>query len=927
MVRGGGSREPGAGRPGRRARPRRRVGAWLLRPFVAEPDRTEVLDTLDALRRRRSAAGRASSSFWYWRELLRYPVVLSLHGIAGILRRRRGPGQERGRGVKARLESVAYDVRHGFRGLHRAPGVSVIAIATIALAIGANTAIFSLADALLLRPLPVPDPDRLVALFHVTAEGPPSYSSFSIPDYEEIRDEATVFGGLAASSPVRMDMGVGADARPVDGAIVSGNWFAVLGVTPVAGRTFVADEDETPGTHPVVVLSEGLWRRRFGAEADRIGGEVVLNGHRFTVVGVVPDAANDVQLQTTADFWVPLMMHDVALPDFRIFGVDLYGNRGTHWVDLVGRLREGESLERARAVLGAIARRQAEANPETNAEWRIAALPAGDARLGPPTERKLVRLTGLLAAVVGMVLLIACANVANLLLVKAAPRRKEMGVRLAIGADRGRLVRHLLTEALVLSVLGGALGVALAFGSQHLFATLGTTTGLPGLALRLDVRVLAFAAGLALLTGIVFGLAPAVLASSVDLAPMMKDAGLATPVRTGGLPLRQLLVTVQIGICVVLLVGAGLTLRTLLNLRAIPLGFASRNVATASLDLSKAGYDAQRARVFYDELEARIRALPGVQDAGLALITPFGTHRMANDIFWERAGSTRTRDRTNVDMNIVDPDWFATMEVPIVRGRGFAAADDAAAPGVAIVNESMAARLWPGEDPVGRTVWSWNPNGPDDALRIVGVVRDGRYYRGWRSGGQPFLFLPLAQQPQTRMSLHVRGATGRTPTPDQVRGVVADLDPAVPEPVFRRLRDAMSDSIAVERTGALSLALFGLLALLIATIGVYGVVSFSVTERMHEIGLRMALGAEPRRVRHDVVAASTRPVLAGTALGMVVALALSRAVTSLLFGVRPGDPWTFAAVAVVLVGSAALAAWVPAHRATRIDPLLALRGD
>lgn len=921
---GGGRRSADSERAVRR---RRRLGSWLLGPFIGERDRTEVLDGLEALRRRRNAAGGRGGSFWYWRELLRYPVALSLRGVGGVLRRRGGPAAGRGRGFLPLLESVVYDVRHGFRWLIRTPGVSVIAIATIALAIGANTAIFSLADALLLRPLPVPEADRLVALFHVTAEGPPSYSSFSIPDYEEIRDDGMVFRGLAASSPVRMDLGIGADAEPLDGAIVSGNWFSVLGVGPVAGRAFLADEDETPGTHPVVVLSERLWARRFGADAGLIGGTVVLNGHAFTVVGVMPDAVNDVQLQATADFWVPLAMHDVVLPDFRIFGVDLYGNRGTHWVDLIGRLGEGESLERARTVLRSIARRQADANPETNAEWSIAAVPAGDARLGPPTDRKLVRLTGLLAAVVGMVLLIACANVANLLLAKAAPRRKEMGVRLAMGAGRLRLVRHLVTEALVLSLLGGSLGIVLAFGSQHLYSTLGTTAGLPGLALRLDMRVLGFALVLSLITGIVFGLAPAAYASAVDVAPMMKDAGLAPPPRTGRLPLRQLLVTAQIGICVVLLVGAGLTLRTLWNLHAVPLGFASANVSTATLDLSKAGYDARRAQVFYDELEARVRALPGVEATGLALITPFARNRMANDIFWERSGSADGRQRTNVDMNVVDADWFATMEIPIVRGRGFTAADAVGAPGVAIVNESMAARLWPGEDPVGRRVWSWNPNGADTLLEIVGVVRDGRYYRGWRSGGQPFLFLPLAQQFQAGMSLHVRGAAAHVPAPAQIRRVVETLDPALPAPVFRRVRDALSASIAVERTGALSLGLFGLLALVIATIGVYGVVSFSVTERVHEIGLRMALGANPRRVRRDVIGASARPVLVGTGLGMAAAFALSRTVASLLFGVRPGDPWTFTAVAIVLMGAGAFAGWVPARRATRIDPLLALKGD
>ncbi|HZD03747.1 MAG TPA: ABC transporter permease, partial [Longimicrobiales bacterium] len=587
---------------------------------------------------------------------------------------------------------------------------------------------------------------------------------------------------------------------PVEGEIVSGNFFDVLGVAPLLGRTFQPQEDRTPGGDAVIVIGQGLWERRFGGDRSVLGSRLVVNGRPFTVIGVAPRSASTIDLGSDPQFWVPLAMHEVVLPSFRAFGIDLFGNRGTHWLDLVARLGDGVDRAAAAAALRALAVRQADEHPETNAAWSIDAAGAGEARAGPPGSRPLVWLTGLLTGVVVMVLLIACANVANLLLARAALRRREMAVRRAVGAGRWRLVRQVLTEALALALLGGGAGVVLAVWLIRLLPSLSVASALPGLDVRLDLRVLGFALGASVLTGVAFGTVPALRASAVNVT---RSGGGTDPIRRSGsprLPFGHLLVVVQVALSLVLLVGAGLTLQTLWNLRSVSLGFDPRYLRTASVDLSEGGYDAERELELYQRLLDQVRSLPGVRSASLARIPPFSRFRMANDIFWDAPDSAASRSRTNVDMNVVATDYFATMGIPVVRGRPFGLADAPGAVGAAVVNEALARRLWPGEEPLGKRLWNWSPGGPDEPLVVVGVVADGRYYRSWRTGERPFLFMALSQHPASTMVLHVRASGPGEPDGDALRRAVAGLAPSTPPPRVRSAREAMADSVELERT-------------------------------------------------------------------------------------------------------------------------------
>jgi predicted permease len=495
----------------------------------------------------------------------------------------------------------------------------------------------------------------------------------------------------------------------------------------------------------------------------------------------------------------------------------------------------------------------------------------------------------------------------------------------------------LLTEALALAALGGAAGVLLATWLMALLPSrLGLTATLPGLDVRLDGRVLGFGLGLSLLTGALFGVAPALQASAGGAA----RAGHHSDASSGAdrTPrLRALLVSVQVALSLVLLVGAGLMLRTLGNLASVPLGFETAGVRVAQVDVSEPGMPWQGlAPVTEDELGAarldvygrildQIRQLPGAEAASLALVSPFSSMRMANDVLWEAPDSTASLGRTNVDMNVVGDDWFRTMKVPLVLGRPFTDQDRGGAPDVAIVNEALAARLWPGESAVGKRLWSWRPDGPDQPLDVVGVAANGRYYRSWQTADRPFVFLPLAQNPMASMTLHVRGVTPAVPTAESIRAAVLEVAPDVPAPRVHLLSDARAETIGLQRSTARLLGLFGALALTIAAIGIYGVVSFSVSRRTREIGLRVALGARPLDVRRFVIVGGALPVVVGTALGCVIALGLGRFAVGLLYGVGPRDPLTFGSVAALLVGIGLLASYLPARRATRVSPLEALR--
>jgi putative ABC transport system permease protein len=820
------------------------------------------------------------------------------------------------------VKAIRQDVRYAARVFVRTPAMSLVAVATLALGIGANTAIFSFADALLVRPLPVRDPGRLMALLHVARDSAANFSSFSYPDYLDIRDRPDDgLALLAAWSTIQVELG-GREVEHADAQIVSDNYFETMGVRPLIGRVFRAAD-----TGPLVVLSEAFWRRRFGADPGAIGRTLDIDGTPFTIVGVVPGGFRGLDFASAPVLWVPLATHDVTIASFHAFGIDLFGNRGTHWLELVGRLDGGATPARTLAALRAIADRQAKAHPDTNQAWTIALVPAADVRLGNPGDRPVVRLTVALVVVVGLVLAIACANVANLLLVRAASRRREMAIRLAVGASRLRLVRQLLTESLLLALGGGVAGTTLAMAAMHVLFRQEISAWLPGLDVRLDARVLAFALSASVVTGAVFGLVPALQASKVDVAGALKAGQWRARRAAGRSGVRNLLVAVQVALCLVLLVGAGLTLRTILNLRSVPLGFDPANLSVVRVDLSGRGYSGDRGRALFARLTDRLRAMPGVEDAAVGLIAPFNARRAANDIFWEAADGSGERRRTNVDLNMVGPGYFETMRIPVVLGRGFRPSDATRSPGAAVVNSTLARQLWPHESPLGKRLWSWGGQDPDVPLEVVGVVADGRYYRSWRTAGRPFLFLAFPQWYAPAMAVHVRTAPGSPLREADVRRDVAALDASLPPADVRRVSDAMAESMVLERTGAGLLGGFGALALVIATLGVYGVVASTVAARTQEIGLRMALGASRPVVLRQVVGRSVVPVLVGVGIGWLVSLGLTRLIAGLLYQVGPDDPVTFAGVAVLLVAAGIVAGSLPARRATRVDPLTVLRGE
>jgi predicted permease len=915
------------------ARTRRaRTAGFLLPSFLKPSERKEILSDMEELRLHRiRTGGRLQAFLWFWLEVLRCAVVLRIHRSAFSAGRGGGARGGEAAGAAALLESIGRDLKVALRGFSRTPGVSIVAVATLALGIGATTAIFSFADALLLKPLPVREPSRLVSLFHESTVKSGSFSAFSFPDFQELRDRSEVFSQLAAYSTGHVRLGEGQTAEPVVGMIVSGNYFSALGVGMAAGRGFVPEEDATVGTHPVVVLGFGLWERRFGRDPNLVGGEVTVNGRPFTVVGIASPNTPTLDLKTVPELWVPLMMHEVILPGFGYMPAELFGNRGTHWLSLVGRMEPGVRRAVAQGSLEALAAWQAETYPEENGDWTISVLPAEEAKAGTPGRRPLVQATGLLAVVVGLTLLIACANVANILMARAIARSREMGVRLALGARRLRLVRQVLTEALLLSLVGGTVGLLLATWAMRLIPILGLTSGYPGLQVSLDLRVLAFASGITVLTGTAFGLIPAFRASGEGLARLGRGGNRRAPGR--GISARQSLLALQVAFSLVLLIGAGLALRTLWNLRAVPLGFETENMQVAGIDLGDAqrsgegSYTEAEGRQLYRALLDQTRTLAGVNAVGLARFSPFAPRRMAGDVLATEGGPGGEASRTNVDMNVVSPGYFQAMGIPVLRGRPFTDEDRADAPGVVVVTETTAARLWPGQDPIGQRLREWGREGPGPELEVVGIVADGRYYRSWRSEGRPFLFLPLSQRYADKVSLVIRGRSEGSPAPEALGRLVAELDPGLPALQITPVRSLLDQALGLERTNANVLGLFGLLAILISAIGVYGVVSFSVSQRTHEIGVRVALGARPLDVRRNIVMGCAVPVLVGTVGGWGAALGLGRFARGFLFGVPASDPLTFGATAALLVTVGLAAALLPARRAARVDPVLALQEE
>jgi putative ABC transport system permease protein len=812
------------------------------------------------------------------------------------------------------MNTLLQDVGYAIRVLRQSPGFIAVAVLSLGLGIGANTAIFSLIDAALFRPLPVDAPDRLVSIF-TTDKKNPGNLPMSHLNYLDYRDNNQVFSGVAAFTFGQMNLTTGSETEQAVVQVVSGNYFSVLGLRAQIGRTFLPEEDQTPDSHPVVVMGHGLWERRFGRDPAVVGKTVSLNRRSFTVVGVAPKGFTGTFIFGPADFWVPMMMHGVAQPGF-----DWYNERRGLFLFVFGRLKPNVTIEQARAEMSVQARRLEQAYQNDNDGRGTSLLPLLETRVNPNGRRRVFTLAGLLMTVVGIVLLIACANLAGILLARAAGRRKEIAIRLALGATRVRVTRLLLTESLVISIASGAIGLLLSYWT--LTALLSANLPLPfpvALNPGIDARVLGFAFILSILTGLLFGLAPAIQASRPDVVTVLKNELVAAGGRLRGLTLRKALVVFQVALSLAALIAAGLFLRSLRQAQAVDPGFEINKVLVMTFNLGREGYTPERGRLFYEQVAERMAGLPGARSASIAQDMPFAGG-MARSVFLEgQQGASRSG--TLVQLNIVDPHYIEALGIPLLRGRAFTSADRPGTPQVVVVNQTMADQFWKGQDPIGKRFKFF---GDEQYTEVIGVVKDSKY-NALVEDPQPFLYRPLAQNYTPDATLHVRTAADAAALVATVRNAVHEIDPRLTVFDVRTLKEQVDRSLAPQRLNVWLLTTFGVVALLLAAIGIYGVASYSVSQRTREIGIRMALGAARRDVLRLVLRQGLALIVIGVAVGLGGALIVTRLLSSLLFGVRATDLTTFVTTALMLTAVAVLATYIPARRATRVDPLMALR--
>jgi predicted permease len=820
------------------------------------------------------------------------------------------------------MHILLQDVRYAVRQIARAPGFAVVAVLTLALGIGANTALFTLGNSILLRPRPgVRDAERLVWISPLSIYNGRAMS-MSYPDYRVYRDELReVFRDVAAIDDVWLSIGGdGAEPARVRGQFVSANFFETVGAPIVLGRGFTADDERARGASPVAVMSHHFWERRYGGDPSVIGRQIVVNGKRLTVVGVAARAFNgpDHQDEWRA-LWIPLAMMPTLRPNA---GADWLTSTGVSYLRVLGRLHPDVSPARADAAVATIAARLWRAD-STNREAKTGRAFAARSGLSPGKDPELVPVTVLAGAVTGVVLLIACANVSNLLLGRAVSRRREMAVRVAIGASRGRVVWQLLTESMVLGVVASGLALLVAVWGAHVIVT--TMIPLP-LELAPDARVFGFSIAVAVVATALFGLVPALHATRSDVASVLKDGAPGSSRRRARL--QSGFVIAQVSLSLVLLVTAGLFLRSLQKAQAIDVGFdASQQVLALSFDLRMQGYDEDRDRAFVHALGGRVRGLPSVESVALASQVPMSSRLVFGDIVLEeqRAESvTRGREnRQRALFNSVTPGFFRTVGLPLVRGRDFDDRDVAGAPGVAIVSEQLAKQLWPRADPLGKRLSMNGEDGP--YLSVVGVSREA-LVAGIRERTSSTVYVPRAQNREmTDLTLLVRAKGDASQLAGAVRSEARSLDPNLPVYGVQTLAQYRRAHMAESRSGSTLLGIFGGLALILASIGVYGVLAFAVSQRTREIGVRMALGARQGEVVRLFLREGVRRTLLGIGIGLALSFAVARLLASVFLGVTPGDAVAFGSVAALLLVVATVACWLPARRAARVNPIEALR--
>jgi len=805
------------------------------------------------------------------------------------------------------------DLRYGVRMLAKSPGFTAVAVLTLAVGIGGNATVFSWIRSVLLNPLPgIADASRLVAAETIMPSG--EFHTSSYPDYKDYRDRNHSFSGLVGFELAGVDMSLRNDApsERVWGIIATENYFDVLGAHAAMGRTFHAERNQALNSDPYIVLGYGLWTRRFGSDRNVVGRIVHVNGHPFTVIGVMPRNFYGSIVGINAEYFVPMMMQPQVLP-----WEDLEERYPT-FVHIMGRLKPGVTISQAQSEMSTLAADFQKEFPNSEKNVRISVVPVWAAHYG--VQDFLRSVLGFLMVVAVFVVLIACVNVANLLLARATSREREIAIRAAMGAGRSRLVRQLLAESFVLAFAGGAVGIFLALWGTNLLAFFLPPAHLPvGLPLGLDATVLAFTLILSLLTGIVFGLAPAWRGSHANLNQSLKEGSRSSGPGAGGHRIRDLLVVSEMVLATVLLVGAGLLLRSLRNAETAGPGFNSNHVALAAFDLRSKGYSSGQAASYYDRLLERIRAVPGVQSASLERFVPlwftgrsYSTTRIEN--YTPQPG-----EDMGIDLNVVGPDYFKVLQIPLVSGRDFAEQDRPGAPKVVVVNQTMAKRFWPGQDPTGHRVHIYG-----DWRTVVGVARDIKYHR-MNEPSQCFIYLPELQVEGTDANILIRSQLPTATAIGAVRAASTSLDSKVQPIETDDLDGLLHVSLFANRIAATIAAVLGTLGMFLASLGIYGVLSYNVSQRSREIGIRIALGAQKNHVLRLVVGHGLRLAVFGAALGIVAALVITRGMRSLLFGVSATDPVTFTAVALLVTAVAILAAYLPARRATRVDPMVALR--
>src|SRR5271170_4292178 len=832
------------------------------------------------------------------------------------------------------MENLLQDIRFGLRTLGKNPGFTLVAILTLALGIGANAAIFSLTDQVLLRLLPVEHPRELVVLsspgrtWGRTWSDGDGATSFSYPAYKDIRDRNEVFAGLLARFHVQASMAGQGESQLVEAELVSGNYFQVLGVRPYLGRVFGSPDETAPGANPVAVLSYGYWTRHFGSDPNILNKQLAVNGNSLTVVGVARPGFTGVQVGQIPDVFVPITMKAQMTPNW-----DGLADRNDHWVTMLGRLKPGMSAEKAQAGLAPLYRALMEGDatalklsPRDQQEFLGKKIVLNTGSHGRPILQQDAKQPLLvLMAMVGLVLLITCANLAGLLIARGEGRQREIALRLALGAGRVRLVRQLMTESLILAIAGGAAGLALASWTLSVIVnSIPENEGASGLTAQLDYRVLIFACVVSLVTGVLFGLAPAIRATRTDLQSVLKDQGVNVSGGKANVRVRKSLMISQIALTAVLLAAAGLFAHSLLNLKTQDLGVHPDHVLEFSISPELNRYTPQQTIALADRIRKSMEPLPGVRAASESELPMLADSNSSSNITVQGYNAQEDEDM-NVDQNWVGPNFLATMGIPLLNGREFSEADAGTSPKVAIINEAMARRFFAGRNPIGLRFGFGGGKDVKLDTEIVGVVKDSKNV-DVKKVTRPFAFLPYSQSEHFgNATFYARTNQNPEALTSTVRNLIAAFDANLPVYGVKTLTAQVDEIMFTDRLVTIFSLCLGLLASLLAAIGLYGVMAYVVARRTREIGIRMALGATQKNVAWMILREILGMLAAGLCIGLIAAYGIGKVVESLLFGVKAGDPIVFVIAAGLLIAVALLAGWLPSRKAANVDPMVALR--